>query len=122
MSLSDEVVEGRSNKDDNEPDEPGAGDEAEEDEGSVHEGEEEDGGEEDEDMDNAEEEDDGVDDDDHTKNDLSSTIPNPPPKPVPRARLAYSIFCDEYRPEIQIQVSLIYVRFIFSFRSPQRQK
>jgi hypothetical protein len=30
----------------------------------------------------------------------------PPPKPVKRARLAYSIFCDEKRPEMQEEVSV----------------
>ena len=55
------------------------------------------------------------DDDDAAKEDTvdissknkSTTIQKlpPPPKPVKRARLAYSIFCDEKRPEMQEEVS-----------------
>ena len=36
----------------------------------------------------------------------SLTTTQPPPKPVKRARLAYSIYCDEKRPEVQEEVSV----------------
>jgi hypothetical protein len=55
--------------------------------------------------------DDGNDDDNEVEDDNvdtskenSTTIQ--PPKPVKRARLAYSIFCDEKRPEMQEEVSV----------------
>jgi hypothetical protein len=48
------------------------------------------------------------DEDSHNNNDETTSTPllPPKPKPVQRARLAYSIFCDENRSNIQAEVSV----------------